>query len=151
MATRMTLAELREARDLDLGASSWIPVDQQRIQRFAEATEDLQWIHTDLERAATGPFGRTIAHGYLSLSLMPRMLSELLTVTDADISVNYGINKLRFPAPVPSGSEVHLHARILSSKERKGGLLLRLAAEVEIRGEERPALVAELLYLVLPA
>jgi acyl dehydratase len=146
MTTELTIDELEQTGERDLGTSSWVRIEQRAIDLFAEATGDHQWIHVDPEAAARGPFGTTIAHGYLSLSLLPALLSEVLRVTDARMGVNYGIERIRFTAPVPSGSEVRLKARLLSAEPRGEGVLYRVAVEIEIRDAERPALVGEVLY-----
>ena len=143
----LTLQELEQAGEQELGATDWVTIDQRSIDLFAEATGDHQWIHVDPERAADGPFGQTVAHGYLSLSLIPGLLEQLLRVSDARMGVNYGIEKVRFTAPVPSGSEVRLHATLHSAERRGEGVLFRLRVTVEIRDEEKPALVGEVLYL----
>ena len=148
MTTELTLAELEDAVERDLGATGWVTIDQRKIDRFAEATGDHQWIHVDPEAAAQGPFGTTVAHGYLSLALIPGLLSELLSVIDARMGINYGIERIRFTAPVPSGSDVRLKARIGSSERRGEGILYRLAVEIEIREGDKPALVGEVVYLV---
>jgi acyl dehydratase len=145
----MTIDELEQTGERDLGTSSWVRIEQRAIDLFAEATGDHQWIHVDPEAAARGPFGTTIAHGYLSLSLLPALLSEVLRVTDARMGVNYGIERIRFTAPVPSGSEVRLKARLLSAEPRGEGVLFHVGVEVEIRDAERPALVGEVLYLTV--
>jgi acyl dehydratase len=145
--TELTLAELERSAGLDLGAGPWTRLDQERIDLFADATNDHQWIHVDRERAAAGPFGGTIAHGYLTLSLLPGLMRDLLTVTDARVGVNYGIDRVRFTAPVPTGSEVRLRARLGACERRgDGGLLYHVEVEVELRGAERPALVGDVLY-----
>ena len=148
MTTEMTIEELEAAGERDLGSSGWWQVDQQAIGQFAEATGDDQWIHVDPERAAAGPFGQTVAHGYLSLSLLPVLMRDVLTVTGARMGINYGIDKVRFTAPVPSGSEVRLHARLLSAERRGEGVLYRIGAQIEIKAQEKPAMVGEVLYLV---
>ena len=148
MAVRITTRELRESGTLDLGAGEWLIVDQVRIDHFAEATDDHQWIHVDPRRAAEGPFGSTVAHGYLTMSLLPRLFEELLEVTDRRMGVNYGIDRLRLLSPVLSGSRIRLKAVVRSVEVRGEGLLLRVGAEVEIEHGTRPALVGELLYLV---
>jgi acyl dehydratase len=148
VTTELTLEELEAGEEHDLGATDWVTLDQRRIDLFAEATGDHQWIHVDPEMAAQGPFGTTVAHGYLSLALIPGLLSELLVVSDARMGINYGIEKIRFTAPVPSGSEVRLKGRIASSERRGEGILYHLAVEIEIRGGEKPALVGEVVYLV---
>jgi acyl dehydratase len=148
MTTRLALEQLEGTEERDLGTSEWHRIDQREIDLFAEATGDHQWIHVDPEAAAQGPFGGTIAHGYLSLSMLPMLVSEVLTVEDARMGINYGIDRVRFTAPVPSGSEVRLKARLLEGKRRGEGALYRVGVEVEIRGEQKPALVGEVLYLV---
>jgi acyl dehydratase len=148
VSAELTLEELETAAERDLGATDWVTISQHEIELFADATGDHQWIHVDPDAAAQGPFGTTVAHGYLSLSMIPGLLSQLLRVTDARMGINYGIDKVRFTAPVPSGSEVRLKARINSSERRGEGVLYRLGVEIEIRGSEKPALVGEVLYLV---
>jgi acyl dehydratase len=148
MTTTLTIDELEQATGQDLGATGWVTLDQQRINLFAEATGDHQWIHVDPEMAAQGPFGGTIAHGYLSLSLLPGLLSELLTVEDAKMGINYGIDRVRFTAPVPVDSEVRLKGKLVSAERRGEGVLYKLGVEVEIKDGEKPALVGEVLYLV---
>jgi len=148
MTTRLALEQLEGAEERDLGTSEWHRIDQREIDLFAEATGDHQWIHVDPEAAAQGPFGGTIAHGYLSLSMLPMLMSEVLTVEDARMGINYGIDRVRFTAPVPSESEVRLKARLLEGTRRGEGILYRVGVDVEIRGAEKPALVGEVLYLV---
>lgn len=148
MTTRVTIEELEGTGERDLGASAWHAVEQRSIDLFAEATGDHQWIHVDPEAAAAGPFGGTIAHGYLSLSMLPMLMSEVMSVDGARMGINYGIERVRFTAPVPSGSEVRLHAKLLSGERRGEGVLYRVGVQVEIRGAEKPALVGEVLYLV---
>jgi acyl dehydratase len=144
----LTKEELREAHDLDLGASDWVRIEQKAIDAFAEATNDHNWIHVDQERAAQGPFGGTIGHGYLSLSLIPGLLYGMMHVTDAAMGLNYGIEKVRFTSPVPVNSEVRLKAKVISSEPRGEGILYRLGAEIEIKGQDKPAMVGEVLYLI---
>ena len=143
----LTLAELEQAGERDLGSSDWVTIEQHAIEQFADATGDHQWIHVDPEKAAQGPFGQTVAHGYLSLSLIPALLEQVLRVSDARMGVNYGIEKVRFTAPVPSGSDVRLNAKLRSTERRGEGVLFRLGVEIEIKGGEKPALVGEVLYL----
>jgi acyl dehydratase len=150
VATKLTISELEGTQERELGSSRWWTVEQRHIDQFAEATGDHQWIHVDRERAAAGPFGGTIAHGYLSLSLLPALLDDLIEVSDAGVGINSGIDKVRFTSPVPSGSEVRLKARLLGGEWKGEGVLYRVGVEVEIRGGERPALVGEVLYLALP-
>ena len=148
MTTTLTKEELESARDLDLGASDWTTVEQEHIQKFAEATHDHQWIHVDPEMAKQGPFGGTVAHGYLSLSLLPFLLSQVLNVSDAVMGVNYGIEKVRFTGPVPSGSDVRVKARLNAAERRGEGVRYTVGVEIEVRDQEKPALVGEVVYLV---
>jgi acyl dehydratase len=148
MTTQLTVDELEGTDERDLGTSAWHPIEQRSIDLFAEATGDHQWIHVDPEAAAAGPFGGTIAHGYLSLSMLPMLMSEVLSVEGARMGVNYGIERVRFTAPVPTGSEVRLQAKLLSAERRGEGVLYRVGVQIEIRGSEKPALVGEVLYLV---
>ena len=148
MSKQLTLGELEGAAPLELEPSEWVTIEQRAIEQFADATGDHQWIHVDPEKAAQGPFGTTVAHGYLSLALLPGLLGTMLSVTDASMGVNYGIEKVRFTAPVPSGSRVRLKGTITSAEKRGEGLLYHVAAEVEIEGSEKPAMVGEVVYLV---
>ena len=131
---------------LELGPSEWREVTQERIDAFAAATDDPQWIHVDPERAAAGPFGTTIAHGYLTLALLVPFSYELLPVDDAALSINYGLNRVRFPAPLPSGSRVRARFRVESVEEVAGGTQVTMAATVERDGAEKPVCVAELVF-----
>jgi acyl dehydratase len=148
VTTELTLAELESAAGLELEPSDWVTLNQKTIELFADATGDHQWIHVDPEAAAQGPFGTTVAHGYLSLALLPGLLGSVLSVTDARMGVNYGIEKMRFTAPVPSGSRVRLKPTIRSAERRGEGVLYHVEAEVEIEGSDKPALVGEVVYLV---
>jgi acyl dehydratase len=130
----------------ELGASSWIELTQDDIDTFADATRDHQWIHVDPERAAQGPFGSTIAHGYLTLGLVIPLWSELLQVGKVGMAVNYGLNRLRFPAPVPVGSKIRLVGKVASAREFQGGVEVVADLAMEIEGSEKPALVAEAVY-----
>jgi acyl dehydratase len=147
VTTKLTLAELEASGERDLGVSGWERIEQGQIERFAEATHDRQWIHVDPEAAAQGPFGSTVAHGYLTLSMLPYFMAQILNVSDARMGINYGTERIRFTAPVPVGSEVRLKARLLSSERRGEGVLYRVGVEVEIRDNEKPALVGEVVYL----
>jgi acyl dehydratase len=146
--TTITLEQLAQAEELDLGASDWTTIDQRQIELFAEGTHDHQWIHVDPDMAAQGPFGTTVAHGYLQLSLLPFLLSQVLSISDARMGINYGTEKVRFTAPVKSGSDVRVHARLVSSEPRGDGVLYRVAVQMEVRGEEKPSMVGEVVYLV---
>jgi acyl dehydratase len=148
MTTKLTLAELEASTDRDLGTSEWETIDQRQIDLFAEATHDHQWIHVDPQAAAQGPFGTTVAHGYLTLSMLPYFVSQVLNVTDVRMGINYGTEKIRFTAPVPVGSQVRLKATLRDSERRGEGVLYRLGIEVEIKDSAKPALVGEVLYLV---
>lgn len=134
----------------DLGKSSWIEVTQESIDTFASATRDHQWIHVDLERAAQGPFGTTIAHGYLTLGLVIPLWSELLQVDRVRMAVNYGLNRLRFPAPVPVGSRIRLAGKISSVIETADAVEVVADLVMEIEDAEKPALVAEAVYRFYP-
>jgi len=129
-----------------LGYSDWQMVDQDRIDLFAEATGDHQWIHVDPKRASGGPFGGTIAHGYLTLSLVPVLLSQLITVEGVAFGVNYGCNKVRFPSPVPSGSPVRLGATIAAVEEVEGGVQVTIDVALEVRDALKPSCVAQVVY-----
>ena len=129
-----------------LGVSRWHTVTQEQVNLFAEATGDHQWIHVDPERARSGPFGTTIAHGYLTLSLAPMLLWDVLDVTGAAQVVNYGIGKARFPAPVPVGSRVRLSVDLAAVEEVRGGVQTTLALTFEVEGIDKPACVADILF-----
>ena len=148
MPTELTIADLENASERDLGASDWHTVEQKHIDLFADATGDHQWIHVNPEMAAQGPFGTTVAHGYLSLSLLPLLLGQVMSVTDAKMGVNYGTDKIRFTNPVPSGSRVRAKAKLLSGQRKGDGVLYKVGVEIEIEGQDKPALVGEVLYLV---
>ncbi|WP_219415537.1 MaoC family dehydratase [Pseudonocardia nigra] len=137
--------ELREAAGSQLGVSDWVTVDQSHIDTFAEATGDHQWIHVDQERAKAGPFGTTIAHGFLTLSLLPVLVSQIYKIENVKMGINYGLNKVRFTSPVPVGSKVRGSIELLEVADVAGGVQLTNKVTVEIEGSERPALVAEWL------
>lgn len=150
-ATFKTPEALLDAVGTDLGATEWILVDQERIDRFAAATGDHQWIHTDPERAAAGPFSGTIAHGYLSLSLLAPLLFDLLQVGGTALIVNAGSDRVRFLAPVRSGSRIRARGQIAAAERIATGVRVRTAMTLEIEGTEKPALVAETLTVFVPA
>jgi acyl dehydratase len=133
---------LASAAGLDLGVSRWVTLDQERIDAFADVTEDHQWIHVDTARAAESPFGTTIAHGYLTISVVGSLLGELLEIGSGVMAVNYGLNRLRFPAPVPAGSRVRAAGRIESVTPADFGLQLEIAVTGELEGSSKPACVA---------
>ena len=141
------IEELKTLVGEEIGASDWFEVTQSRINAFADATEDHQWIHLDTERARTdSPFGGTIAHGFLSLSLLPQLAAQAYRVQgDFKMGINYGLNRLRFVSPVPSGSRVRARFTLQSVEDVPGGSQLTLVATVEIEGAQKPALVAEWL------
>ena len=141
-----TLAELPGLAGQRLGPTDWRPMTQERVNAFADVTDDHNYIHVDPERAKESPFGSTIAHGYLSVALLAPISMELLSVSDAATSVNYGMDRLRFPAPLPVGAEVRGGAEVVEVTEVKGGMQVKLAMTVEVRDQEKPALVAECLY-----
>lgn len=147
----MTFEALPDLVGKTLGPSKWVEIDQQRINAFADATLDPQWIHTDPVRAASGPFGTTVAHGYLTLSLLVTMVEDLgVLPEDAQLVVNYGLDKVRYPAPVPSGSRVRLVAEVKACDPKgPGRYLLTMGCTVEVEGSDTPALVAQILYLVI--
>jgi acyl dehydratase len=151
MTTTITLAELEDATDRELGTSEWHEITQEQINQFAEATGDHQWIHVDPEAAANGPFGTTVAHGYLTLSMLPMLLSEVVSVSDAVMGVNYGTEKIRFTGPVPSGSRVRLHAKLVRAERRGPSVVWTVGVSVEIEGKEKPALVGEVVYMAAGA
>lgn len=130
----------------DLGESSWIEITQKDIDTYADATRDHQWIHVDPSRAADGPFGSTIAHGYLTLGLVIPLWSELLQVEQVGMAVNYGLNRLRFPAPVPVGSRIRLEGKVASASEVAGGVEVVADLTMNVEGSTKPALVAEAVY-----
>ena len=135
--------ELKGGVGTHLGFSDWTTIDQARIDTFAEATGDHQWIHVDPERAKDGPFGTTIAHGYLTLSITNLFLPQLLVVPTASAGVNYGANKVRFPAPVPVGSRIRMGCEILDVTDVAGGVQVVTRNTVEIEGAVKPACVVE--------
>jgi acyl dehydratase len=143
-------AALLAAVGQHLGHSQWLEIDQQRIDLFAQATGDHQWIHVDPVRAATGPFGKTIAHGYLSLSLANLFLPQIMQVENVSMGVNYGCEKVRFPAPVPVGSLVRGSGEIISAQEVKGAVQVVVRMTIEIQGSDRPACVVDTISRFFP-
>ncbi|AJE39935.1 MaoC family dehydratase [Streptomyces nodosus] len=135
--------ELRAAVGEQLGYTDWVEIDQKRIDLFADATGDHQWIHVDPGKAASGPFGRTVAHGYLTLSLLPLFGPQLIKVENVRMGLNYGTNKVRFPAPVPVGSRLRATAVITGVEDVPGGVQLAVAFTVEREGGDKPVCVAE--------
>ncbi len=135
--------ELKGAVGQHLGYSDWLEITQERIDQFADATDDHQWIHVDTERAARGPFGKTIAHGYLTLSLVSTLLPQLIDVKNVSMKINYGTNKVRFPSPVPVGSLVRAKAEVLSVEEVPGGVQASFLTAIEREGGDKPCCVVE--------
>jgi acyl dehydratase len=145
------LEQVKELAGADLGASGWLEISQDRVNRFADATGDHQWIHVDVARAAAGPFGGTIAHGYLTLALVIPLWSEMLRVDGVGMALNYGLNRLRFPSPVPVGAKIRLRARVISVEDVSGGgVQLTAKFTVEKQHGDKPAAVAEVLYRYYP-
>jgi acyl dehydratase len=129
-----------------LGYSEWHEITQEQVNLFADATGDHQWIHVDVERAKAGPFGGPIAHGYLTLSLAPALLSEIMEVSGVSMGINYGLNKLRFPSPVPVGSKLRAGATLAGVEQVSGGVQVTLSVAFEIEGGSKPVCVAEILF-----
>ena len=141
-------ADMKAYIGKSLGTSDWVTVDQPMINAFADATGDHQWIHVDVERAKREmPGGKTIAHGFLTLSLLPRLIAGIYKIRKTSRGINYGSNKVRFTAPVPAGSQVRLHQTLLSVEDIKGGVRLTCECSIELEGSDKPALVAEFLSL----
>lgn len=145
-----TLDEVSAAAGTDLGTSDWVEIDQSRVNLFAEATGDDQWIHVDVERAKDGPFGGTIAHGYLTLSLLPWLGRSVFSLETPGAKLNYGVNKVRFPNPLRVGSRVRAHVAVGAVTDLSAGKQMLMRYTVEIEGEAKPACVAETVVLLLP-
>ncbi len=145
MLTVANPADLLDHRGADLGITGWQGISQAQVNQFADATGDHQWIHVDPARALASPLGTTIAHGYLTLSLIPSMMKELIEVRGAAMKVNYGLNRVRFPTPVPVGSRIRASARIQEVQEVPGGVAAVLEVTIELEGVSKPACVAELI------
>ncbi|GAA3692149.1 MaoC family dehydratase [Arthrobacter ginkgonis] len=144
--TVISYAELANAAGTDLGYSEWRTVTQEQVNTFADAADDHQWIHTDPEKAKDGPFGAPIAHGYLTLSLQIAFWTEMFEVEGVKTKVNYGLEKVRFPAPVPVGSNIRMKATIAEVEEVKGGYQIAVDQTVEIEGGAKPVVVSRGLY-----
>lgn len=141
-----SMDELRQHTGREIAAGDWLTVTQEQINLFAEATGDYQWIHLDEKRAAAeSPYGTTIAHGFLTLSLIPRIMADTLKLPPAKMTVNYGLNKVRFAAPVPAGKRVRPRVTLLGIEEVKGGFQLNWKVVIEVEGSEKPACIAETL------
>jgi len=145
-ALTTTMAELLRQAGRKLGPTEWQPMPQDRVNQFADLTSDHNFIHVDPERARQTPFRGTIAHGYLTLAMLGPISQQLVTVTDARTSINYGLNKLRFPAPLPVGAEFRGQGEVVEATEIDGGVQLTAAFTIEVEGASKPALVAECLF-----
>jgi acyl dehydratase len=145
-----TLDEVIDAVGQELGTSEWLTIEQDRVDQFAEATGDHQWIHVDVERAASGPFGGTIAHGYLTLSLVPHLGSTVFSLDTPGAKLNYGVNKVRFPHPVRVGRRIRSTVSVADVADVPAGKQLTLRHVIEIEDEAKPACVAESVVLLLP-
>ena len=144
--TLHTLEELKQWVGKEVAVSDWLQVTQDRIDRFADATGDHQWIHVDVERAKAGPFGGPIAHGYLTLSLGPVLYPQVVQVRGFSMGVNYGANKVRFPSPVPVGSKVRLGVKLAGVEDIAGGVQLTMEFTFEVEGAPKPSCVAEIIF-----
>jgi acyl dehydratase len=144
------LDELTSLEGEELGTGEWLEIDQDRVDRFADATGDHQWIHVDVERAASGPFGGTVAHGYLTLSLLPFLGSQVFSLETPGARLNYGVNKVRFPAPVRVGSRIRSRVVMGEVSDIPAGKQLTLRHTIEVEGQDKPACVAETVVLLLP-
>lgn len=150
MRTFQGVADLESAVGSHLGYSEWQTITQDQIDAFADATGDHQWIHIDTEKAAHGPFGTTIAHGYLTLSLVPLLVAQIYRIEGVKMGVNYGANRLRFPAPVPVDSKVRAGVELLSVEPGGGGHLVTAKVTIEREGGDKPVCVVETVSLVVP-
>jgi acyl dehydratase len=147
----VSFQELPKLAGQDMGTSDWVLIDQDRINKFADATGDHQWIHVDVERAkAQMPGGKTIAHGYLTLSLIPMLGAQIMSITGVSRGINYGSNKVRFTNMVPVGSRVRARQKLIAAEPKGPGLQLTNEITIEIEGQERPACIAETISLVYP-
>lgn len=144
------MSDMTGAVGTELGPSAWLTMEQSRIDAFADATGDHQWIHIDAQRAESGPFGRTIAHGYLTLAMVPQLLTDILEVTGRSSGVNYGMEKVRFINPVREGARIRMRGRIVSAAPRAGGMQYCLELTIELEGSEKPAMVGEFIVLAYP-
>jgi acyl dehydratase len=149
MRTFTTFDQLSEAVGEDLGTTDWLEITQERVDAFADATGDHQWIHVDVERAEDGPFGGTIAHGYLTLSLIPQFTPDLFSLETPGARLNYGVNKVRFPSPVKVGAKIRATAQITDVTDVPAGKQMVTRYTIEIDGEDKPACVAETVVLLL--
>jgi acyl dehydratase len=144
-----TFEEIEAAAGEEIGASEWVEITQQRVDEFAKATDDFQWIHVDQEKAKAGPFGGTIAHGYLTLSLIPYLSNQVFGVETEGAKLNYGLNKVRFPTPVPVGARVRAVVTVGQVTDLPAGKQLTMKYVIEIEGQDKPGCVAETVVLLL--
>jgi acyl dehydratase len=149
MRTFTTVEEIESAIGEEVGVTDWVEIDQDRVNTFAKATDDFQWIHVDQERADAGPFGGTIAHGYLTLSLIPWLGSQIFSLDTPGAKLNYGVNKVRFPNPLKVGSRIRARAKVNGVQELPAGRQLTMGFTIEIENEDKPACVAETVVLLL--
>ena len=150
MRTFTTFEEIEAAAGQEIGTTDWVEITQERVNTFAEATGDHQWIHVDVEAAKSGPFGGTIAHGYLTLSLVPWLGSQIFDLATPGAKLNYGVNKVRFPNPLLVGSRVRAKVSVNEVTDIPAGKQLTMGYVVEIEGQDKPACVAETVVLLLP-
>jgi len=150
MGLEVAYQDLKDQVGVYLGATEWMVIDQPRIDQFADATDDHQWIHVDSEKAATGPFGATIAHGYLTLALVNKFLPDLITVTGTSMGVNYGCEKVRFPAAVVVGSQIRGSGEVVMVEAVSGGCQIVVRVTIEIKGSDRPACVVDTISRFYP-
>jgi len=150
MGLEVAYEDLKDQVGVQLGATEWMVIDQPRIDQFADATDDHQWIHVDSEKAATGPFGATIAHGYLTLALVNKFLPDLISVTGTSMGVNYGCEKVRFPAAVVVGSEIRGSGEVVTVEDVSGGCQIVVRVTIEIKGSDRPACVVDTISRFYP-
>ena len=150
MGLEVAYQDLKDQVGVYLGATEWMVIDQPRIDQFADATDDHQWIHVDAEKAASGPFGATIAHGYLTLALVNKFLPDLITVTGTSMGVNYGCEKVRFPAAVMVGSEIRGSGEVVMVEDVSGGCQIVVRVTIEIKGSDRPACVVDTISRFYP-
>ena len=150
MGVEVSYINLQSKAEADLGTTDWMEIDQSRVDGFAEATDDHQWIHVDPEKAVSGPFGATIAHGYLTLSLVNKFLPQLIAVTEISMGVNYGCDRVRFPSPVKVGARIRGRGEVISVEEVTGGQQVVVRITVEIENENRPACVVDTISRFYP-
>ncbi len=150
MGIEVSYKNLHSSEGTDLGATDWMEIDQTRVNGFADATDDYQWIHVDPEKALNGPFGTTIAHGYLTLALVNKFLPQLITVTDISMGVNYGCNRVRFPSPVKVGARIRGRGEVIAVEEVTGGKQVVVRITVEIESNSRPACVVDTISRFYP-